>query len=141
MQLSCTVTPMRSSVQCLLLFSIGLNNNGSTSYRLERLETFRNFDLCSCINLLLAKSIERQSPVSLQSAKRRGLNHFNATALEVPSTTQEVKSSVFSEGLLDGDCFKSLAKKPVSRFDSFLAKAKKYINMDAAQASKNERRG
>ncbi|KAL0361189.1 UNVERIFIED_CONTAM: hypothetical protein Sradi_3803400 [Sesamum radiatum] len=39
------------------------------------------------------------------------LQRFNAAALEVRSTTQEVKASAFSQGLLDGEFFKSLAKK------------------------------
>ncbi|KAL0449185.1 UNVERIFIED_CONTAM: hypothetical protein Slati_1474900 [Sesamum latifolium] len=46
------------------------------------------------------------------------LQRFNTAALEVPSATEEVKSSAFSYGLLDGDFFKSLAKKPISKFDA-----------------------
>ncbi|KAL0433671.1 UNVERIFIED_CONTAM: hypothetical protein Slati_2701400 [Sesamum latifolium] len=69
------------------------------------------------------------------------LQRFNAAALEVPSATQEVKASAFSQGLLDGDFFKSLAKKPVSKFDALLARAAKYINMEDAQAAKKESRG
>ncbi|KAL2242948.1 UNVERIFIED_CONTAM: hypothetical protein Sindi_0412800 [Sesamum indicum] len=66
---------------------------------------------------------------------------FNAATLEVPSVTQEVKASVFSQGLLDGDFFKSLAKKPVSKFEALLARAAKYINIEDAQASKRESHG
>ncbi|KAL0423326.1 UNVERIFIED_CONTAM: hypothetical protein Sradi_0867400 [Sesamum radiatum] len=69
------------------------------------------------------------------------LQKFNATAMEVPSATQEMKASVFSEGLLDGDFFKSLAKKPVPKFDALLAHAAKYINMEDTQAIKKESRG
>ncbi|KAL0416104.1 UNVERIFIED_CONTAM: hypothetical protein Slati_3442300 [Sesamum latifolium] len=69
------------------------------------------------------------------------LQRFNAAALEVPSATQEVKASAFSQGLSDGDFFKSLAKKPVSKFDALLARAAKYINMEDAQVSKKESRG
>ncbi|KAL0406388.1 UNVERIFIED_CONTAM: Retrovirus-related Pol polyprotein from transposon opus [Sesamum latifolium] len=69
------------------------------------------------------------------------LQRFNAAALEVPAAMQEVKASAFSQGLLDGDFFKSLAKKPVSKFDAFLARAAKYINMEEAQAAKKETRG
>ncbi|KAL0453649.1 UNVERIFIED_CONTAM: hypothetical protein Slati_1343000 [Sesamum latifolium] len=38
------------------------------------------------------------------------LQRFNAAALEVPAATQEVKASAFSQGLLDGDLFKSLPR-------------------------------
>ncbi|KAL0423478.1 UNVERIFIED_CONTAM: hypothetical protein Sradi_0882600 [Sesamum radiatum] len=37
------------------------------------------------------------------------LQYFNAAALEVPTTTQEVKANAFAQGLLDEDFFKSLA--------------------------------
>ncbi|KAL0447966.1 UNVERIFIED_CONTAM: hypothetical protein Slati_1924500 [Sesamum latifolium] len=68
------------------------------------------------------------------------LQRFNAAVLEVPAATQEVKASAFFQGLLDGD-FKSLAKKPISKFDALLARAAKYINMEEAQAAKKETRG
>ncbi|KAL0414930.1 UNVERIFIED_CONTAM: hypothetical protein Slati_3324900, partial [Sesamum latifolium] len=69
------------------------------------------------------------------------LQRFNATALEVPAATQKVKANAFSQGLLDGDLFKSLSKKSVSKFDALLARAAKYINMEEVQAAKNETRG
>ncbi|KAL0367316.1 UNVERIFIED_CONTAM: hypothetical protein Sradi_3621700 [Sesamum radiatum] len=69
------------------------------------------------------------------------LQRFNAAALEVPAATKEVKANAFSQGLLDGDFFKSLAKKPVSKFDALLARAEKYINMEEAQAAKKDSRG
>ncbi|KAL0427863.1 UNVERIFIED_CONTAM: hypothetical protein Slati_2961100 [Sesamum latifolium] len=69
------------------------------------------------------------------------LQRFNTAALEVPAVMQEVKASDFSQGLLDGDFFKSMAKKPVSKFDALLARAAKYINMEEAQAAKKDSRG
>ncbi|KAL0447792.1 UNVERIFIED_CONTAM: hypothetical protein Slati_1907100 [Sesamum latifolium] len=68
------------------------------------------------------------------------LQRVNTAALEVPAVTQEVKASAFSQGLLDGDFFKSLAKKSVSKFDALLAQAAKYINMEEAQAAKKDSR-
>ncbi|KAL0385891.1 UNVERIFIED_CONTAM: hypothetical protein Sradi_2983400 [Sesamum radiatum] len=53
----------------------------------------------------------------------------------------EVKASTFSQGLLNGDFFKSLAKKPVSKFDALLARAAKYINIEDAQVAKKKSRG
>ncbi|KAK4388307.1 hypothetical protein Sango_2437300 [Sesamum angolense] len=68
------------------------------------------------------------------------LQRFNAAGLEVPSTTQEVKASVFSQGLFDGDFFKFLVKKSASMFDALLVRATKYINIEDAQAAKKESR-
>ncbi|KAL0349983.1 UNVERIFIED_CONTAM: hypothetical protein Sradi_4147500 [Sesamum radiatum] len=69
------------------------------------------------------------------------LQRFNIAALEVFSATQEVKTNAFSQGLLDEDFFKSLAKKLVSKFDALLARATKYINMENDQVAKEESRG
>ncbi|KAL0285741.1 UNVERIFIED_CONTAM: hypothetical protein Scaly_2810400 [Sesamum calycinum] len=77
----------------------------------------------------------------LSTGSIRSFQEFNAATLEVPSATQEVKIIAFSQGLLDRDFFKSLAKKPVSKFDALLARAAKYINMEDSQAAKKESRG
>ncbi|KAL0421295.1 UNVERIFIED_CONTAM: hypothetical protein Slati_3152400 [Sesamum latifolium] len=47
------------------------------------------------------------------------LRRFTAAALEVPAATQEVKASAFSQGLLDGDFFKSLARSQLSSLTPF----------------------
>ncbi|KAL0367751.1 UNVERIFIED_CONTAM: hypothetical protein Sradi_3665200 [Sesamum radiatum] len=67
--------------------------------------------------------------------------HQFASSRKVPAATQEIKASAFSQELLDGDFFKSPAKKPVSKFDALLARAAKYINIEEAQAAKKDSRG
>ncbi|KAL0451795.1 UNVERIFIED_CONTAM: hypothetical protein Slati_1157600 [Sesamum latifolium] len=62
-------------------------------------------------------SIQQKEGESLKDYLQR----FNTAALEVPSATQEVKASTFAQGLMDGDFFKSLAKKPTTKFDVLLA--------------------
>ncbi|KAL0359469.1 UNVERIFIED_CONTAM: hypothetical protein Sangu_0796300 [Sesamum angustifolium] len=72
------------------------------------------------------------------------LQRFNKAALEVSTATQKVKTNAFAQGLLDGDFFKSLAKKPATKFDTLLARVAKYINMEDAKHLREkdgERRG
>ncbi|KAG8386729.1 hypothetical protein BUALT_Bualt03G0179400 [Buddleja alternifolia] len=55
---------------------------------------------------------------------------FNTVALEVPSANADVLSNAFTQGLRDGEFFRSLAKKPATSFDSLLARAEKYVNVE-----------
>ncbi|KAL0451344.1 UNVERIFIED_CONTAM: hypothetical protein Slati_1112500 [Sesamum latifolium] len=111
------------------------------------IENFQEF--CSLFLHQFANSRKlRKTELSLFAVRQKDdeplkeyLQRFNAAALEVPAATQEVKASAFSQGLLDGDFFKSLAKKPIAKFDALLARATKYINMEEAQAAKKEIRG
>ncbi|KAL0303683.1 UNVERIFIED_CONTAM: hypothetical protein Sradi_6236400 [Sesamum radiatum] len=98
------------------------------------------------INSLAVGSFERWSSVVFairhkdNEPLKEYLLRFNVAVLEVPSATQEVKTSAFSQGLLDGVFFKSLAKKPISKFGTLLARAAKYINIEDAQAAKKKNR-
>ncbi|KAL0402714.1 UNVERIFIED_CONTAM: hypothetical protein Slati_4301300 [Sesamum latifolium] len=109
--------------------------------------SFKNSDLFFLHQFASNRKL-RKTELSLFAVRQKDneplkeyLQRFNAAALEVPSATQEVKASAFSQGLLDGDFFKSLAKKPVSKFDALLDRAAKYINMEDAQAAKKESHG
>lgn len=57
------------------------------------------------------------------------IQRFNSAALEV-------LASELAQGLLDGDIFKSLAKKAAINFDNLVARAEKYVNMEEAQQMK-----
>ncbi|KAL0416110.1 UNVERIFIED_CONTAM: hypothetical protein Slati_3442900 [Sesamum latifolium] len=125
----------------------GRHNNGSTSCLWALSETFKNSVPFFCTKFASSRKL-RKTELSLFAVRQKDdeplkeyLQRFNTAALEVPATTQEVKASAFSQGLLDGDFFKSLAKKPVAKFDALLARATKYINMEEAQAAKKETRG
>ncbi|KAL0444816.1 UNVERIFIED_CONTAM: hypothetical protein Slati_2204300, partial [Sesamum latifolium] len=109
-------------------------------------EVFKNSVPFSCIHFASSKK-HRKIELSLFSIHQKEgeplkeyLQRFNATSLEVPSTTQEVKANAFAQGLLNRDFFKSLAKKPATIFYALLARAAKYINMEDAQAFKRKGR-
>ncbi|KAL0434459.1 UNVERIFIED_CONTAM: hypothetical protein Slati_2780200 [Sesamum latifolium] len=110
-----------------------------TTDPLEHLSHFENAALLHSSQKL------RKTELSLFAIRQKDneslkeyMQRFNTAASEVPSATQEVKASAFSQGLLDGDFFKSLVKKPVSKFDALLARAVKYINMEDAQDARKK---
>ncbi|KAL0415822.1 UNVERIFIED_CONTAM: hypothetical protein Slati_3414100 [Sesamum latifolium] len=111
------------------------------------IESFQEFR-CLFLHQFASSRKHRKTELSLFSIHQKEgeslkdyLYRFNTAALEVPSTTQEVKASAFAQRLMDRDFFKSLAKKSATKFDALLARATKYINMEDAQASKREGRG
>ncbi|XP_074573353.1 uncharacterized protein LOC141829726 [Curcuma longa] len=57
---------------------------------------------------------------------------FNQVAQEVSSAAFEVLVSAFSQGLTEGDFFRSLIKKPPENFDILLSRAVKYIDVEEA---------
>ncbi|KAL0458378.1 UNVERIFIED_CONTAM: hypothetical protein Slati_0465000 [Sesamum latifolium] len=125
--------------------TLAITEYDGTTDPLEHLARFENAALLH--SSPVPEGFEKQDSAFLLYDKKDNeplkeyLQRFNTAALEVPSATQEVKASAFSQGLLDGDFFMSLAKKVVSKFDALLARAAKYINMEDAQAAKKESRG
>ncbi|KAL0457979.1 UNVERIFIED_CONTAM: hypothetical protein Slati_0425100 [Sesamum latifolium] len=59
-------------------------------------------------------------------------------ALEVPIATSNALIFAFTQGLQDGDFFKSLTKKPPRNFYNLLAIAEQYINLKEARKYKND---
>ncbi|XP_074562436.1 uncharacterized protein LOC141818939 [Curcuma longa] len=77
-------------------------------------------------------SIKQKSKESLKEYVRR----FNQGAQEVPAAPSEVLVSAFSQGLIEGDFFRSLIKKPPKNFDMLLTRADKYIHVEEAQSAR-----
>ncbi|XP_073129061.1 uncharacterized protein [Henckelia pumila] len=85
----------------------------------------------------------KKTAYSLFEAKQSGeeslrtyIKRFNKITLEVPTCAQETKITAFTQGLREGEFFKSLVKKAPRTFEDLLARAKKYINMEEAQRQK-----
>ncbi|XP_073137893.1 uncharacterized protein [Henckelia pumila] len=73
-----------------------------------------------------------------EESLRTYIKRFNKIALEVPTCAQETKITAFTQGLREGEFFKSLVKKAPRTFKDLLARAEKYINMEEAQRQKKE---
>ncbi|XP_074559865.1 uncharacterized protein LOC141815896 [Curcuma longa] len=77
-------------------------------------------------------AIKQRPKESLKDYLRR----FNQGAQEVPAAPSEVLVSAFSQGLIEGDFFRSLIKKPPENFDMLMTRADKYIHVEEAQSAR-----
>ncbi|XP_074559155.1 uncharacterized protein LOC141815099 [Curcuma longa] len=77
-------------------------------------------------------AIKQKPKESLKDYLRR----FNQGAQEVPAAPSEVLVSAFSQGLIEGDFFRSLIKKPPENFDMIMTRADKYIHVEEAQSAR-----
>lgn len=87
-----------------------------------------------------------KTPLSLFSMKQQNketlreyIQHFNQLVLEVPSTILEILVSIFSQGLVEGNFFRSLAKKPSASYDELMGRAKKIHQHGENRTSKETR--
>ncbi|KAL8502891.1 hypothetical protein ACS0TY_021859 [Phlomoides rotata] len=70
--------------------------------------------------------------------KYDGTSHpyVHLVALEVPSTTPEVKINALMNALKNGDLFSSLAKKLVQTFNELLKRSEKYVTLKEVKRAK-----
>ncbi|XP_073137776.1 uncharacterized protein [Henckelia pumila] len=74
-----------------------------------------------------------------EESLRAYIKKFNRVALEVPACAPETKITAFTQGLREGEFFRSLVKRAPRYFEDLLARAEKYINMEEAQRQKREK--
>ncbi|XP_073138285.1 uncharacterized protein [Henckelia pumila] len=74
-----------------------------------------------------------------EDSLRAYIKKFNRVALEVPACAPETKITAFTQGLREGEFFRSLVKRAPRYFEDLLARAEKYINMEEAQRQKREK--
>ncbi|XP_075504634.1 uncharacterized protein LOC142542074 [Primulina tabacum] len=77
----------------------------------------------------------KQNP---EESLRAYIRRFNRVALDVPTCATETKTTAFTQGLREGEFFKSLTKKVPGDFEDLLSRAEKYINMEKAQKQNRE---
>ncbi|XP_075483587.1 uncharacterized protein LOC142523739 [Primulina tabacum] len=110
----------------------------------QSISSFKNFQKVFSHNFSSSKKYKKtafslfevkQSPKeSLVAYIRR----FNRVALDVPTCATETKTTAFTQGLREGEFFKSLTKKVPGDFKDLLSRAEKYINMEEAHKQKRE---
>ncbi|XP_073137902.1 uncharacterized protein [Henckelia pumila] len=74
-----------------------------------------------------------------EESLRAYIKKFNRVALEVPACAPETKITAFTQGIREGEFFRSLVKRAPRYFEDLLARAEKYINMEEAQRQKREK--
>ncbi|XP_074573492.1 uncharacterized protein LOC141829918 [Curcuma longa] len=73
-----------------------------------------------------------------QESLKDFVRRFNRVAQDVPDATSEVLVGAFSQGLREGDFFRSLIKKPPTNYDALQSRAVKYIHVEEAQSSRSK---
>ncbi|XP_042467478.1 uncharacterized protein LOC122050653 [Zingiber officinale] len=78
---------------------------------------------------------EARSPRSAQSIHS---TIFNQTAMDIPAVSSEVLVNAFTQGLVEGEFFRSIICRPPKDFPHLQRKATEYINVEEAQAARRK---
>ncbi|XP_042423390.1 uncharacterized protein LOC122011007 [Zingiber officinale] len=73
-----------------------------------------------------------------REALRAYIQRFNQTALDIPAVSSEVLVNAFTKGLVEGEFFRSLIRRPPKDFAHLQRKATKYINVEEAQVARRK---
>ncbi|XP_074588097.1 uncharacterized protein LOC141843999 [Curcuma longa] len=85
----------------------------------------------------------QQTPLDLFTLKQKPketlrayLHRFDGTVLNMPPTPSDVLISALTQGLAEGDFFRSLVKKPPGSYQQLLDRANKYIHLEETQIAR-----
>ncbi|XP_073304582.1 uncharacterized protein [Primulina huaijiensis] len=127
MRLCCTSIQTESGAGCFWPKSIQSFEDFSAAF-LHRFASSKRHQK-NYLSLFVMKQQEAET-------LREFVQRFNSAALEIPAAAPDIMISAFTQGLREGEFFKSLVKKPASSYDDLLARAEKYVNMEDAQRYK-----
>ncbi|XP_042410035.1 uncharacterized protein LOC121999415 [Zingiber officinale] len=110
----------------------------------ESIRSFKDFRTVFLHHFASSRRYQKTS-VNLFSIKqgaretlRAYIQRFNQAALDIHVISSETMMHAFTQGLMDGDFFHSLIRKPPRVYDHMLKKASEYINVEEAQAARKK---
>ncbi|XP_074559869.1 uncharacterized protein LOC141815900 [Curcuma longa] len=111
------------------------------------IHTFKNFK-AAFLHQFASSQKYQQTPLDLFALKqkpketlREYLHRFDRVVLDVPSTPSDILISALTQGLMEGDFFRSLVKKPPGSYPQLLDRANKYIHLEGDPDSPQGRWG
>ncbi|XP_042453673.1 uncharacterized protein LOC122038127 [Zingiber officinale] len=73
-----------------------------------------------------------------REALKAYIQRFNQMAMDIPAVSSEVLVNAFTQGLVEGEFFRSLIRRPPKDFAHLQRKATEYINVEEAQAARRK---
>ncbi|XP_042410156.1 uncharacterized protein LOC121999560 [Zingiber officinale] len=141
-----TLHQYTDGVKCKVFFTTLFGSAQRWFRRLSNgsIRSFKDFRTIFLHHFASSRCYQKNS-VSLFSMKQEAretlrayIQRFNQAALDIPAISSETMIHAFTQGLMDGDFFHSLIRKPPRDYDHMLKKANKYINVEEAQAARKK---